>query len=167
MPYPSTHTLSANTLRTIFLQQLGILYNAKSSLIVSLPQLTSQATFMNLKHALQEDLADSILQMIALKEIFHLMESSPTKKSLGIQALIAAALEQVSFKDNNHYESDMSVLFYMSTMENMQLGACKILNLLAKKIAYQPYEQLVIECLDLSRDNSRLMEYVSEEYFGN
>lgn len=159
-------TLNADALHTAFLEQLTILYNAKTSLIENLPKLISQATFSNLKHALEEDLTDSKKQMDILKEIFRLMDASwTTHKCLGIQATIGEALEQVSFTPDNHYASDMSVLFYLSAIENMQLGACKILHLLAKKIAYQRYAQLVLECLDTSRDNARLIQYVAVEYF--
>lgn len=81
--------------------------------------------------------------MGTLKEIFRLMDESwLTQDCLGMAEVVAEALHQVSFKQDNHYQSDMSILFYLSAMENMQLGACKILNLLALKIAYQPYAQL-------------------------
>ena len=168
MPNDHKQTLSTQALRTVFIEQLTILYNAKTSLIENLPQLARQATFQNLKHALEEDLADSMTQMATLKEIFHLMDASwTTQKCLGMEAVVAEALEQVSFKQDNHYESDMSILFYLAAIENMQVGACKILSVLAKKIAYQPYARLVTECLDLSRDNSRLIQYVAQEYFDN
>src|ERR1700744_5599025 len=161
-------TINTDLLRIAFIEQLTILYNAKTRLIENLPQLIRQATFRNLKHALEEDLADSTRQMNILKEIFKQMGATwTTHKCLGMQAIVYEALAQVSFKQDNHYESDMSVLFYLAAIENMQLGACKILNRLAKKIAYQPYAQLVLECLDTSRDNSRLVQYVAEEYFGN
>lgn len=166
MTRPLKQTLSADALQKAFIEQLTILYNAKSSLIENLPRLMEQATFKNLKAALQEDLDDSKRQMATLKEIFGLMNATwETEKCLGITAMIEEALHQVSYKQDHHYQSDMSILFYMAAIQNMQVGACKILNLLAKKIAYQPYAQLVLECLDISRDNSKLVQYVAEEYY--
>jgi len=32
------------------------------------------------------------------------------------------------------------------------------------KLAYQPYAQLVVECLDMVKENSSLFHYVAEEY---
>ncbi|QKJ28995.1 DUF892 family protein [Mucilaginibacter mali] len=166
MTQPSKQTLSDDSLRTVFVEQLTILYNAKTNLIENLPRLVEQCTFQNLKSALREDLEDSKTQMATLKEIFKLMAASwETEKCLGVDAMIREALQQVSYKQDNHYESDMSILFYLSAIQNMQVGACKILHLLAKKIAYQPYAQLVLECLDISRDNSKLIQYVAGEYF--
>ncbi len=160
-------TLNPESLNVAFVKQLSILYNAKNSLITNLPRLIGQATFKNLKHAIEEDLEDSKKQMDTLKEIFAQMEETwHTHKCLAINEVIKEALDQVVFVEDSHYESDMSILFYLSVLENMQLGACKILNFLATKIAYQPYAQLVLECLDISRDNSRLVEYVAVEYFG-
>lgn len=168
MTQPPKQTLSANSLTKVFVEQLTILYNAKNSLIYNLPRLIEQATFQNLKSALQEDLDDSKRQMATLKELFKLMNASwQTEKCLGITAVIGEALEQVIYNQDNHYESDMSILFYLSAIQNMQVGACRILSLLAKKIDYQPYAQLVLECLDISRDNSRLVQFVAEEYFDN
>ncbi|WP_428331663.1 DUF892 family protein [Mucilaginibacter sp.] len=168
MPKQIDHILERESLRFAFIEQSTILYNAKYSLIVNLPTLIGQATFKNLKHALQENLDDSNTQMAALKEIFRLMDESwLTQECLGIAAVVAEALRQVSFKQDNHYKSDMSILFYLSVIDNMQLGACKILNLLAVKLAFQPYAQLVLECLDNSRENSKLIHFVAEEYFAN
>lgn len=159
--------LSADALRVVFIEQLSILYNAKNSLIQHLPQLVSQATFKNLKFALEEDMNDSITQMAALKEIFRMMDTSwLTENCFGVKAVIEEALQHINFASDKHYQSDMSILIYMSAIENLQVGACEILNILALKIAYQPYAQLVAECLDTSRDNSRLLTCVAEEYFG-
>jgi ferritin-like metal-binding protein YciE len=158
-------SLGTSSLRNVFMEQLCILYNAKAILTEHLPELTSQATFQNLKHALEEELEDTKKQMVALKTIFQLMQESwLTHNCLGMIAVIDEAHKQVSFNQDKHYESDMSILFYMAVIENLQVGASQILNLMALKLAYQPYAQLVVECLDSSRDNSRLFQYVAKEY---
>jgi ferritin-like metal-binding protein YciE len=160
--------LNIDALRAVFVQQLTILYNAKNSLTNCLPELVKQATFKSLKAALMEDLEDSKRQMNSLKEIFRLMhESWLTDRCLGTNAVISEAFKQVSFNQNEHFQSDMSILVYMAAIENMQVGASKILNLMALKIAYHPYAQLVLECLDVSQDNADLFYYVAEEYFEN
>lgn len=160
-----SNSLDINALRAVFIEQLSILYNAKLHLTTWLPQLTNQATFRNLKLALEEDLEDTDRQMIALKKIFQLMQESwLTNSCLGMNAVIDEAHKQVVFDRDKHFESDMSILFYMAVIENLQVGASKILNLMALKLAYQPYAQLVVECLDMVKDNSSLFHYVTEEY---
>jgi ferritin-like metal-binding protein YciE len=132
------------------------------------PKLIEQATFRNLKAALVEDLEDTKRQMVSLKEIFRLMQESwLTDKCLGTNAIISEAFKQVTFNQHEHFQSDMSLLVYMAAIENMQVGASKILNLMALKIDYHPYAQLVLECLDISQDNADLFHYVAEEYFQN
>lgn len=141
-----SNSLDINALRAVFIEQLSILYNAKLHLTTRLPQLTNQATFRNLKLALEEDLEDTDRQMIALKKIFQLMQESwLTNSCLGMNAVIDEAHKQVVFDRDKHFESDMSILFYMAVIENLQVGASKILNLTALKLAYQPYAQLVVE----------------------
>jgi ferritin-like metal-binding protein YciE len=168
MPITQNQPLDIDALRAVFVQQLTILYNAKISLTGCLPELVEQATFENLKAALVEDLEDTKRQMTSLKEIFNLMhESWLTDKCLGTTAVISEAFNQVSFNQNEHFQSDMSILVYMAAIENMQVGASKILNLMALKIAYHPYAQLVLECLDISQDNADLFHHVAEEYFQN
>lgn len=168
MKSPSIQSLSISSLRTIFIEQLSILYNAKISLTDRLPQLVSQATFKNLKLALEEDLDDTKRQMVALKTIFKLMQESwLTHSCLGMNAVIDEAHKQVTFNQDKHFESDMSILFYMAVIENLQVGASQMLNLMALKLAYQPYAQLVKECLDIVKDNASLFHYVAEEYLEN
>lgn len=164
----SLQTLSLPSLRTVFIEQLSILYNAKASLTDRLPQLVSQATFKNLKMALEEDLEDTKRQMVSLKTIFKLMQESwLTHNCLGMNAVIQEAHKQVTFNQDKHFESDMSILFYMAVIENLQVGASEMLNLMALKLAYQPYAQLVKECLDIVKDNASLFHYVAEEYLEN
>ena len=152
-------------LRSLFIEQLSILYNAKLSLTNRIPDLADQATFKNLKMALQEDLDDTNRQMTAVKKIFNLMQESwLTNNCLGINAVIEEAHNQVTFNRQNHFVSDMSILFYMSVIENLQVGASQMLHLIALKLAYKPYAELVEECLDAVKDNSSLFYYVTEEY---
>ena len=163
-----SQSLGNSSLHTLFMEQLSILYNAKVSLTSRLPFLTGQATFKNLKIALEEDLEDTQRQMVALKSIFRLMQESwLTHSCLGMNAVIDEAYKQVTFAEDKHFESDMSILFYMAVVENLQVGASQILKLMALKLAYQPYAQLVSECLDMVKDNASLFHYVTEEYLGN
>ena len=164
MEQPS-QTLNNIALRAVFIEQLNILYNAKISLTNCLPQLIGQATFKNLKLALQEDLDETERQMIAVKTIFNLITESWLNHScMGLNAVINEAHKQVFYDDNKHFESDMSILFYMSVIANLQVGACKVLHQVALKLAFQPYAQLVGECLDVVKENCGLFYYVTEEY---
>ena len=164
MQHP-TQLLSAEKVRSLFIGQLSILYNAKLSLTASLPKLAEQATFHNLKMALQEDLDHTNRQMSAVKKIFNLMsESWLTDDCLAMNIVIEEAHKQIAFDEANHFRSDMSILFYMSVIEHMQVGAIQMLHLIALKLAYQPYARLVEECLDDVKENASLFFYVTEEY---
>jgi|GEM_PF-5118705 len=164
----ASHLPNASALHSVFTEQLCILYNAKICLTDHLPQLVSQATFSNLKMALEEDFDDNKRQMVALKTIFEQMEESHlTHSCLAINAMIEEAHKHVFFDQKKHFESDMSILFYITVIENLQLGASELLNLMANKIAYRPYAQLVTECLDLTKENSGLFYCVAHEYLEN
>jgi ferritin-like metal-binding protein YciE len=157
--------LNSSAIRSLFIAQLSILYNAKLSLTGCLPQLIGQATFTSLKMALQEDLDETNRQMLSVKEIFNLMnESWVTDECLGMNAVIVEAYKQVAFRKDDHFASDMSILFYMSVIENLQIGASEMLHLLALKLDYRPYAQLVEECLDMVKENTGLFYCVTKEY---
>ncbi len=118
--------------------------------------------------ALEEDLDDNKRQMIALKTIFSQMqESHLAHPCLAMSAMIDEAHKQIFFDQKKHFESDMSILFYMTVIENLQVGASELLNLMAAKIAYRPYGQLVTECLDVVKENASLFHYVAQEYLEN
>ena len=165
MDIKSPQSLNDSSLRNVFIEQLSILYNAKISLKACIPNLVTQATFKNLKLALEEDLDDTNRQMIALKNIFNLMkESWLTNNCLGMNAVIDEAYKQVKIDQAKHFESDMSILFYMSVIENLQVGAIDVLKLMSLKLNYKSYAQLVNECLDMVKENCSLFHYVAEEY---
>jgi ferritin-like metal-binding protein YciE len=168
MELPS-QTLNSTALHTVFIKQLNTLYNAKISLIKVLPHLIEQATFNSLKFALREDLDETIQQMSSLKAIFTLVQEVGVNDScLDLNAIIAEAHRQVFYDKHKHFESDMSILFYMSVIfENIQIGACQLLNLITLKLEHQPYAKLVRECLDTVKDNCSLFYYVTEEYIQN
>ena len=112
MAITSDQSLGVNALRNVFIEQLSILYNAKIKLKACIPELIEQATFQNLKFALQEDLEDTERQMIALKTLFRLLQESwLTNRCLGLKAVIDEAHLQVFSDPKNNFESDMSILF--------------------------------------------------------
>jgi ferritin-like metal-binding protein YciE len=165
MDFSSAQTLNSIAVRSVFIEQLSILYNAKVNLTDCLPGLVEQATFRNLKLALSEDLEETEKQMISLKTIFNLLnESWLTNDCLGTNAVILEAHKHIAFNQGKHFESDMSILFYMSVIENLQVGASQMLKLMSLKRAFQPYAQLISECLDMVKDNSVLFYCVAEEY---
>jgi ferritin-like metal-binding protein YciE len=157
--------LGVASLRSVFVNQLSILYSAKTHLTNNLPAFIEHSTFKMLKLALAEDLEDTQTQMISINTIFQMLnETAITDSCLGMTALVNEAFTQVHYNKDNSFESDMSIIFYMGVIENMQVGASRILNLLAKKPDYAPYAQLVTESLDMASDNARLFHCVADEY---
>ncbi|MBB6112020.1 DUF892 family protein [Mucilaginibacter lappiensis] len=163
LSYPNT--LGNLAIRSIFINQLSILYSAKNHLIDNLPTLINNSNFNTLKLALSEQLDDTHTQMISLKTIFKSLNESALKDyCIGMNAIIKEALDQVQDDKSYRYESDMSIIFYMGVIEHLQVGASKILNLLALRPELREYAQLVTECLDIAKDNSKLFLLVAEEY---
>lgn len=152
-------------LRNVFVCQLSLLSAAKTHLIASLPALVEQAAFTTLKHALTENIEDSKKQMVSLNEIFVLLdESAMSDNCLGMNAIVKEAFENVLFLNGKNYESDMSIIFYMGVIEHLQLGAGRMLNLVAKDKDFKSYAQLVEETLDMCADNANLFQLIAKEY---
>lgn len=161
--YPNM--LGVASLRTVFVNQLSILYSAKTHLTNNLPEFIKYSTHNTLKLALAEDLEETQTQMACINAIFQMLnETAITDNCLGMNAMVNEAFTQVNYNKDNSFEIDMSIIFYMGVIENMQSGASKMLNLIAKKPAYKQCAQLVTESLDMASDNARLFHCVAEEY---
>jgi ferritin-like metal-binding protein YciE len=159
------NSLDGGSLRNVFVNQLSLLYAAKSHLAESLPALVEHAAFQTLKNALKEDFEDNRKQMIYLQEIFVLLnESTANEYCLGMKAITKEAHDHILFHDGKNYESDMSIIFYMGVIEHLQIGAGRMLNLIALNTDYLPYAQLVEETLDMSKDNANLFHLIAGEY---
>jgi ferritin-like metal-binding protein YciE len=161
--YPNL--LDVASLRSVFVNQLSILYYAKAHLTDNLPDFIEHSTYKILKLALAEDLEDTQTQMVCINSMFRMLnETAITDNCLGITALVNEAFNQINYNKDNSFEIDMSIIFYMGVMENMQVGASKMLKLIAKKPAYKQYAQLVTESLDIASDNARLFHCIADEY---
>jgi ferritin-like metal-binding protein YciE len=157
--------LGVASLRSVFVNQLSILYSSKVHLTHNLPSFIKHSTFKVLKLALAEDLEDTKTQMVCINTMFRMLnETAITDDCLGMTALVNEAYKQVNYNKDNSFESDMSIIFYMGVIENMQAGASRMLSLIAKKPAYQSYAQLITESLDIARDNAKLFHCVADEY---
>lgn len=165
MDTQKNHFLDKSALHHVFINQLSLLYAAKMHLIDSLPALIAQAAFSTLRLALEEDLDDSQKQMASLREIFRLLdETASTEHCLAMNAIIEEVHRQVLFFDGKNYESDMSIIFYMGVIEHMQVGAGRMLNLIAGMHDYGSYTHLVEQTVDMSTDNANLFNLVAAEY---
>lgn len=164
MNQPS-HPLPAEMLDKAFFKQLSILYNAKKSLIDCLPQLIEQATFINLKLGLQEEFDESKKQLLALDDIFlQLGNEASSANDLALGKLLEELQDELCYDGEDYYGSDMSILFYMNAIENLQIGAFRVVKMIADKTTYESYRQLVKESLDISKDNARLFKVIAKEY---
>jgi ferritin-like metal-binding protein YciE len=159
------NSLGSTALRNVFVTQLSLLYAAKCHLLESLPALVEHAAFDTLKHALNEDFDDTKKQMISLREVFRLLkESTANENCLGMNAITREAHDHILFNNGKNYESDMSIIFYMGVIEHLQIGAGRMLNLIAVNTGYKQYAQLVEETLDMSKDNANLFHLIAVEY---
>lgn len=160
-----SHPLDVGALQKTFVEQTTGLYCAKIHLITHLPDLIDQATFNNLKLAMTEVLDDTKRQMISLGRIFSLLgKSADTESCLAMNAIIHEANNKIAVYPESHYDSDMTIIFYMSVIENLQVGAGRVLSAIVSKTGFEPYVQLVKESLDNSKDNADLFDVIAKEY---
>jgi ferritin-like metal-binding protein YciE len=165
MDSKQSHLLGSDALKIVFIQQLSILYSAKVHLTLHLPYFIEHSSFYNLKLALEEDMEDNRTQLIGLTKIFEQMnEQRSAEGNFGVEAIITEARKQVFQNRDSNFASDMSIIMYMGVIENLQLGAGRILNTMACSPKYLLYAQLIKECLDITKDNARLFQCIAEEY---
>lgn len=162
------NSLSLLSLRSVFVEQTNSLYCAKNHLLSHLPELITYASFANLRNALCAEFTDTRRQMVSLQQVFELLnESSNDGACLGVRAVIHEAHKQVTVYASDTYKSDMTIIFYMSVIENLQLAANRIMTLISTKPYFKQYAQLVNESLDINKENAVLFDCMAKEYLEN
>jgi ferritin-like metal-binding protein YciE len=164
MTSKSPSYLDTEVLKHVFVHNLNRIYFGKCYLNQHLGHLISIASFESLQMAMQEFWDDIKRQIERMEAIYKLINKKPSDKNCNpIKSIV---------KDNFCLDevqelpilTDMDIIAYLQLLEHINISACSMLKMIAKKLKMEEASQLLTECFDESIDNDQLFMLISKEY---
>jgi len=158
------NSLDSEVLKHVFVHNLNRIYFGKCYLDKNLGHLADIASFEALKLAIHEFWDDIKRQIERMEAIYDLIGEKPSDKNCNpIKSIV---------KDNFCLDedqimpilTDMDVISYLQLLEHINISACSMLKMIAKKLNMIEESQLLTECFDESIDNDHLFMLISKEY---
>lgn len=160
------HTLDDEHLKKVFIHNLNRIYFAKCYLDGKMQGLIDQASFTTLQQGMQEFSDDVKKQITRMKEIFVLLDETPSDKNCN--PLRAIVKDEFCLTDKYAMPvlKDLDLIHFMQMLEHMNIASYRLLRTIAKSLNYTQIEQLLVECFDECVDNDELFVLISREYIG-
>jgi ferritin-like metal-binding protein YciE len=164
MASKSPSYLDTEVLKHVFVHNLNRIYFGKCYLNQHLGHLIGVASFESLQMAMQEFWDDIKRQIERMEAIYELIHETPSDKNCNpIKSIV---------KDNFCLDetqelpilTDMDIIAYLQLLEHINISACSMLKMIAKKLKMEEASQLLTECFDESIDNDHLFMLISKEY---
>ena len=161
----SNLVLEPQQLRGFLINHLNRIYCAKAHLVERLPELADQANFQDLKYAIIETMEDIEKQITRMDEIFMLLDEKPSIENHDeliefLENGFAANYQQV----DDLILRDLSILFYLSLVENIEVASFHILLMAAGKMHNKQIKQLLQENFDESKADRSLFSQITAKY---
>lgn len=152
-------------LRVFFIEHLNRVYCAKDKLADKLPLLASQAAFLDLHQAIAQTVEEVLQQLDRMRHIFILLDSYYEPASCpGLAGILDEAFQSIGPRAADRKLRDLSILFYMQTIESIETSTFKILQLAAMGMERGDVEQLILECYDEAREDTELYKQIMRAY---
>jgi ferritin-like metal-binding protein YciE len=161
---PAPKSLDSEILKHVFIHNLNRIYFGKCYLDKNLAHLISVASFDSLKQAIEEFWDDIKRQIERMSAIYELIGETPSDKNCNpIRSIV-----KDNFCLDEHQDFpiliDMDLISYLKLLEHINITACEMLKMIAKKLNMDDVSQLLTECFDESIDNDHLFMLISKEY---
>ena len=164
----SIPALTEGELNEFFVDHLNRIYCAKSHLVRRFPELADQANFKDLKNAILETTLDVGNQILRMDEILTMMgQVHLATNCKGMIAMLEEAFDAV--QDQNEYTTkrDMAILYYMHTIESMEMASFQLLRMVAVKLKNRDISQLLQENYDEAKEDRTLLLLITARYLVN
>jgi ferritin-like metal-binding protein YciE len=152
-------------LRKYFLGHLNRICCAKSHLVERFPELSEIANFKDVRNAVIETMGDVENQIVRMHTIFTLLDSAPTHKNCDSMAsLLEEAFEAVHELNDDVALRDMAILFYMQSIESIEMASYQVLRMAAVKFRNSKINQLLLINFDEAKEDRALMLLITAKY---
>lgn len=161
----SSVQLSPEKLLLFFTDHLNRIYYAKAHLSERLTEIEEHADFLDLKHGIRETHEDVAKQMIRMEEIFTLMDIAISfVKCTDLDNLIEGAFSGIHQYSTEAGLRDLSILYYMQTIESIEMTSFGMLQLMAAQLKNKQIVQLLKENFDEAREDHILLALIAAKF---
>lgn len=161
----STISLDHTDLQSFFINHLNKIYSAKKHLVSHLPKIADDVHFKDLFLAIRETIEDVEKQMARMEMIYTLLDSNIEAGNFsGLSGLVDDAFRDIELHAENPELRDMSILFYLSNIESMEMASFQILQIAAVKLNNDHIKQLIRENYDEAKADRTLILLIAAKY---
>jgi ferritin-like metal-binding protein YciE len=152
-------------LRGFFTTHLNRVYCAKTHLVSRLPEIEGNAHFNDLQLAIAETREVVKNQIEKMQEIYALLnEDVSIEPFKGMTGLIDDAFTAIQQHSNDPWLRDMSILFYLQNIENLEIASFQALQIAAVKLKNKDIERLLKENFNSAKADRSLLLILSAKY---
>jgi ferritin-like metal-binding protein YciE len=164
-PRNPSHELSEAELKVFFISHLNRIDCAKNQLVDKLPLLIKRAHFLDLRQGIEETIEAVQLQIGRMKQMYILLNAFYQPEScVGLIGILDEAFQSIGKPGDNPALRDLSVLFYMQNIENIETASFKSLLRVSERLRQPDIVQLLRECYDEAQEDKILFGQITENY---
>lgn len=157
--------LDKQDLIEFFIHHLNKVYSAKTHLLNRLPEILYQVQFADLEEAVYATIEVVQNQRQRMKAIYQIMDAKIEDGDInGLKGLINDSFDEIKSHQDNHELRDMSIMFYLTNIEAMEMASFQVLQLLAVKIGNNEIKNLIKENHDEAQADKALLLLITTKY---
>lgn len=157
--------LNKNDLLEFFVHHLNRIYSAKTHLLKKLPEILFEVQFADLEGAIHETIEIVQKQRKRMEQIYAMLDADISEGSVGgLTGLISDSFDDIKKHQGNPELRDMSIMFYMTNIEAMEMASFQILQLLSVKIGNDKIKALIKENFDEAQADKALLLLITTKY---
>lgn len=161
--------LQRSDLFDFFTHHLNKIYAAKTHLLKRLPEMLYETHLPELEEGIFETIRIVEKQRERMKDIYGILGRGIDDLSSfnGLLGLIDDSFADIKKHSDNHELRDMSILFYLTNIESMEMASFQVLQLLAVKMNDPEISRLLKENYDDAQADKTLMLFITASYISN
>lgn len=157
--------LNKSDLIEFFIHHLNRIYSAKTHLLKRLPEILFQVQFSDLEAAIHETIELVQNQRKRMELIYEMLDTDISEGSInGLAGLINDSFDDINSHKNNPELRDMSIMFYMTNIEAMEMASFQVLQLLSVKLDNNKIKTLIKENFDEAQSDKALLLLITTKY---
>jgi len=157
--------LEKNDLEYFFIHHLNKIYAAKTHLLDKLPVILYQAHFADLEAGIFETIKKVEQQRGRMEAVYAELNTAIDPASFsGLAGIIDDSFADITRHADNPELRDMSILFYLSNIEGMEMASFQVLQLLAVKLRNENIRRLIKENFEDAQADKTLLLLITTKY---
>jgi ferritin-like metal-binding protein YciE len=153
--------MQLNSLRDVFVEQIGDLYDAERQLVQALPKVAGAAQHDELRTALEEHLIETQEHIQRLQEIFgQLGITAPAERCKGMEGLLAES-EKIIAVSGDAAAKDVALIAAAQRVEHYEIAGYGTARTLADVLGFGDAKDLLDQTLDEEADADKLLTRIA------